>query len=89
MRARQEAFHVLEELATKEKVVGIKQVRRVLRADGAKQVYLACDADPWLIEPIMEMCQKACVPVVKGFTMSQLGRASGIEVGTATVALTK
>ena len=80
---------MLEELATKEKVVGIKQVRRLLRADDAKQVYLACDADPWLIEPLTEMCRESKVLVVTGFTMSQLGRAAGIEVGTAAVALAK
>ena len=80
---------MLEELATREKVVGIKQVRRLLRADGAKQVYVACDADPWLTEPLLDMCREADIPAVTGFTMSQLGRASGIEVGSATVALTK
>ena len=78
-----------EELAAKEKVVGIKQGRRLLRADQARQVYLACDADPQLIEPLTEMCQKAGIPTVTGFTMSQLGRRAGIEVGTAAVALTK
>ena len=80
---------MLEELATREKVVGIKQVRRLIRAEGAKQVYLACDADPWLIDPITEMCRKSDIPVVTGFTMSQLGHAAGIEVGTAAVALAK
>lgn len=80
---------MLEELATREKVVGIKQVRRLIRAENARQVYVACDADPWLIEPVMEMCQKGDIPVVTGFTMSQLGHAAGIEIGTATVALAK
>ena len=80
---------MLEELATREKVVGIKQVRRLLRGNCAKRVYVACDADPWLIEPIEAMCREVDVPTVTGFTMSQLGRASGIEVGTAAVALTK
>ena len=80
---------MLEELATKKKVVGIKQVRRLLRENGAKSVYVACDADPWLREPLEELCQAAEIPTVTGFTMSQLGRASGIEVGTAAVALAK
>ena len=78
-----------EELAAKEKVVGIKQVRRLLHAENAGQVFLACDADPRLIEPLLDMCQRAGVPTVTGFTMSQLGRWAGIEVGTAAAALTK
>lgn len=80
---------MLEELTTREKVVGIKQVRRLIRAENARRVYLACDADPWLVEPVMEMCQMGEIPTVTGFTMSQLGRAAGIEVGTAAVALAK
>ncbi|MDO4810524.1 MAG: ribosomal L7Ae/L30e/S12e/Gadd45 family protein [Eubacteriales bacterium] len=78
-----------EELATKEKVVGIKQVWRLLRMGKAKQVYLACDADPHLTEPLSEACRNAGIPIITGFTMCQLGRSAGIEVGTAAAALTK
>ena len=43
------------ELAVKEKVVGLKQVRRALHQHTARRVYLACDADPRLIPPLREL----------------------------------
>ena len=80
---------MLEELTTKEKVVGIKQVRRLIREGRVRQVYLACDADPWLIQPVEDECRKTEIPTVTGYTMKQLGHAAGIEVGTAAAALAK
>ena len=34
------------ELASQEKVVGVKQSRKAIREGRVKRVYLACDADP-------------------------------------------
>ena len=53
---------MLEELSSKDKVVGLKQVQRAVSAGRAGWVFLAC-------------------------TMAQLGRACGIDVGTAAAAL--
>jgi len=78
---------VLEQLSAKEKVTGLKQTRRAVSAGRARQVYLACDADPRLIEPLQEACREAGVPVENSFTMHQLGRACGIQVGTAAAAV--
>ena len=38
---------MLEELSSKDKVVGLKQVQRAVSAGRAGRVFLACDADPW------------------------------------------
>lgn len=78
---------MLEGLATKDKVTGLKQTRRALNAGRASLVYLACDADPWLTEPLRTLCQQLNVTVEEGHTMEALGRAAGISVGTAAVAL--
>jgi large subunit ribosomal protein L7A len=78
---------VLEGLAAKDKVTGLKQTRRALNAGRAKLVYLACDADPWLTEPLRALCEQMNVTVENGGTMEALGRAAGISVGTAAVAL--
>ena len=78
---------MLEQLSAKEKVTGLKQTRRALGAGRARQVWLACDADPGLTEPLMNLCQEVGVPVENSFTMSQLGRACGIQVGTAAAAI--
>ena len=74
------------ELTAKEKVVGIKQTRRAVTQGTARQVYLACDADPRLTEPVEALCQAAGIAVVTDYTMAQLGRACSIAVGTAAAA---
>ena len=78
---------MLEELAVREKVTGLKQTRRAVAAGRAAQVYLACDADPRLTEPVRTGCQAAKIPVVTEFTMAQMGRVCGIEVGCAAAAV--
>ena len=74
------------ELTAKEKVVGLKQTRRSVTQGTARQVYLACDADPRLTEPVEALCQAAGIAVVTDYTMAQLGRACSIAVGTAAAA---
>ena len=74
---------MLEQLATKEKVTGLKQTRRAIAAGRAARVYLACDADPRLIEPLRMGCLAARIPTETAFTMAQLGKLCGIEVGCA------
>jgi large subunit ribosomal protein L7A len=82
-----EGHPLLEGLATKDKVTGLKQTRRAVSAGRAGLVYLACDADPWLTEPLRALCEQMNVTVENGGTMEALGRAAGISVGTAAVAL--
>ena len=78
---------MLERLAAKEKVTGLKQTRRAVNAGRAEVVFLACDADPWLTEPLRVLCGQCRVTVEEGYTMEALGRAAGISVGTAAAAL--
>ena len=80
---------MLEELRAAEKVIGVKQSRRAVRDALAQQVFLACDADPALTDPIADQCTTAQVPVSREFTMKELGQASGIHVGAAVVTLLK
>ena len=75
------------DLSAKEKVVGIKQTRRAVAKGTAARVYLACDADSRLTEPLRAMCALSGVDVVSDMTMQQLGRACAISVGTAACAL--
>ena len=80
---------MLEQLRAAEKVVGAKQSRRAVRDALAQQVFLACDADPALTDPIAEQCSGAEVPVSREFSMKELGQAAGIHVGAAVVTLLK
>ena len=77
----------MEALAAKEKVVGLKQVRRAVASGKVRKVYLACDADPRLIQPLRELCSQEGTEADDTLTMQQLGRACGIDVPAAAVAL--
>ena len=57
-----------------------------LQRQQLRKVYLACDADPRLTEPVEALCQAAGITVVTDYTMAQLGRACSIAVGTAAAA---
>lgn len=80
---------MLTELTSKNKVVGIKQLRKALRDGTAAKVFVARDADSKLIEPILEGCREADVPLEEVPTMAELGKACNIEVGAAVAALLK
>ena len=76
----------LAELAGKRFVVGAKQLRKALQSGRATFVYLAEDADPAITAPIEERCKENMVSYTWIATMSELGRACGIEVGAAAAA---
>ena len=80
---------MLTELASKEKVVGVKQSRKAIREGRAVRVFLACDADPAVTDPIRNKCREKDIPVQEGCTMAQLGEACGIAVGAAVTAVLK
>ena len=48
----QEVSPVLTALASRERVVGVKQSARAIRDGRAQRVFLACDADELVLEPI-------------------------------------
>ena len=48
---------MLVELHTKDKVVGMKQLRKALLEHRAEKVFLADDADPKLTAPVEAQCK--------------------------------
>ena len=68
-------------------IVGAKQLRKALRTGCVRQVYLAENADPALTEPLAAACAENCIPIAWIRSMSELGRACGIDVGAATAAV--
>ena len=77
----------LADLAKHKTVVGAKQLRKALSNGTAKAVFLARNADPALTEPIEEMCSVKSVSCTWVSSMTDLGRACGIEVGAAAAAI--
>ncbi|MDD3268053.1 MAG: ribosomal L7Ae/L30e/S12e/Gadd45 family protein [Syntrophomonadaceae bacterium] len=69
------------------RVIGSKQVKKALAKGGVKKVYIAADAEHHIVEPLKKLCQQQQVEFIMAESMVELGRACGIDVGSATVAL--
>lgn len=67
--------------------VGTKQTKKAIESLSALEVILADDADQEITSLIYSMCQARGIPVVHVLSMRELGKACGIEVGAATVAI--
>ena len=78
---------MLEELKTASKVIGIKQIRKLLPTGRAKKVFVAQNADPMLTEPILTLCEQYEIEIETVETMRQLGDACEISVEAAAAAL--
>lgn len=73
----------------KKKVVGLKQSLKNIEKGLAHVVFLAKDAEEKIRRPILEVCQAQNVPVVEVQSMTELGKASGIQIGTAVAVILK
>ncbi|MDD3853693.1 MAG: ribosomal L7Ae/L30e/S12e/Gadd45 family protein [Syntrophomonadaceae bacterium] len=78
---------ILDKLKGQTRVIGTKQVKKAITKGEAVSILLANDAEPHIIEPIKELCREHNVEYEMVDTMEQLGKACGIDVGAATVAL--
>ena len=77
---------VSEKLANSKFIVGAKQLKKALKNGTAHMVFLACNADPAITEPIAALCQQQAVDYAWVKSMTDLGHACGIEVGAAAAA---
>lgn len=78
---------MIEQLKQENKVAGAKQTRRALKDHRAKRVYMAQDADPRILQPLVQEAVRQQVPLEQVSTMKALGEACGIAVGAAIAAL--
>jgi large subunit ribosomal protein L7A len=69
--------------------IGTKQTMRIVEQDQAEEVYIAQDAEQHLITKIVQLCEKHSVKVTYVETMKELGKACGIEVGSAMAVVLK
>ncbi len=77
----------LTALSQGKSAVGARQIRKALNVGCARRVYLAQNADPALTEPLEVLCQRNGVEYIWIRSMTDLGRACGIEVGAAAAAV--
>ncbi|GGJ29160.1 ribosomal L7Ae/L30e/S12e/Gadd45 family protein [Paenibacillus hunanensis] len=69
--------------------IGTKQTMRNVEQGQAEEVYIAQDAEQHLITKIVQLCEKHNVKVTYVETMKELGKACGIEVGSAMAVVLK
>lgn len=74
-------------LSSRKKTVGAKQTLKAIERGQAKAVYVAQDADRYVIEPILQLSSSKGIPIIKVDTMQSLGKACRIEVGCAVAAI--
>jgi large subunit ribosomal protein L7A len=83
-------LETLEQLkAAEHKVVGVKQVQKAVQRGLVLTVFMAEDAEPHVLRSLRQQCEELHIPIVPIPTMSELGKAAGIQVGSATVAVLK
>jgi len=68
---------------------GVKQCRKNLKFGKVRTLYLAKDADPFLLEPLRALADEQEIQVDEAHTMKELGKKAGIAVGTAALAILK
>ena len=69
------------------KAVGSRQVKKAILKGTAKKVYITQDAEKHVTRPLIELCQERNIEIEYVDSMAELGKACGIAVGSAAVAL--
>ncbi|WP_409303739.1 50S ribosomal protein L7ae-like protein [Peribacillus sp. SCS-155] len=70
-------------------IIGTKQTVRALKNGSIQEVIIASDADRYLTAKVAETATELNVPITYVDSMRMLGKACGIDVGAATVAIKK
>ncbi len=76
-------------IQAKSVIIGTKQTIRALKNHLIQEVIIAEDADPFLTARVVETATELDVPITYVDSMKMLGKACGIDVGAATVAIKK
>ena len=76
-------------IQAKSGIIGTKQAVRALKNNLIQEVIIADDADIYLTGRVVETAKELDVPITYVDSMRMLGKACGIDVGAATVAIKK
>jgi large subunit ribosomal protein L7A len=68
-------------------IVGTKQTVKALKSGTISEVLIAEDADHRAVEKVINAALEYKVPVTRAGSMKSLGKACGIDVGAAAVAI--
>lgn len=68
-------------------IIGTKQTVKAMNNGEVKEVIIAEDIHPDIMTELLQLAETLDIPHTIVESKKQLGKASGIEVGTATVAI--
>jgi large subunit ribosomal protein L7A len=74
-------------LQAKQVIVGTKQTVKALKTANVDELIIAKDADPIVIEKVVQVANDMNIPINQVDSMKKLGKVCGIEVGAAAVAV--
>ncbi|WP_313802175.1 50S ribosomal protein L7ae-like protein [Cytobacillus sp.] len=74
-------------LQAKNVVIGTKQTVKALSQGTVTEVVVAKDADHKVVAKVVSTAEEMKVPVLYVDSMKKLGKACGIDVGAATIAI--
>ncbi|GIN42153.1 MULTISPECIES: 50S ribosomal protein L7ae-like protein [Heyndrickxia] len=74
-------------LQAKQVIVGTKQTVKALKTANVDELIIAKDADPVVIEKVVQVANDMNIPINQVDSMKKLGKVCGIEVGAAAVAV--
>ncbi len=79
----------MERIKTSPHVVGLKQTKKAIETDKAKVVFIADDADGYVVFPLEKLCEEKSIEIIRVNSMKELGKACHIEVPTAFATIVK
>ena len=69
-------------------IIGTKQAVKAMHAGQVTEVFVALDADSWVTDPAILLAKEIGIPIFYVKSKRELGKACGIHVGAAVVAIT-
>ena len=69
------------------KTIGAKQTLKQIAKGAVKYVFLGCDSDERVVQPLRTACEEQGIPVNDEHTMDDLGRACRIKVRATAVGI--
>jgi len=74
-------------LQAKQVIIGTKQTVKALREGKVHELFIATDAEAKVTQPAVNEAERLNIPILYVDSMKKLGKACGIEVGAAAVAI--
>ncbi|MCZ0703483.1 large subunit ribosomal protein L7A [Natronobacillus azotifigens] len=68
-------------------IIGTKQTVKAMKSGEVEEVVIAQDIDPEIAKKVSQLAEKMNITYTQVDSKKKLGKACGIEVGTATVAI--